>query len=176
MRTTDQTIDWETELPLHREWMVRLAQSRLSDAHAAEDVIQDVVLSIVRNNPQLDDPSKTQSWLYQAVIYRIADQLRSRYRQQNMVETLTSSEESKRQDMNWEWMLAEEQHELLRAAMNRLPATDQEIVLLKFAHSWSYRQIGSRFDLAERAVEYRLVKAKQFLRDEMLKLNGAEYE
>jgi hypothetical protein len=37
MKTQHQIIDWETELPLHREWMVRIALFRLRDSHGSEE-------------------------------------------------------------------------------------------------------------------------------------------
>jgi RNA polymerase sigma factor (sigma-70 family) len=176
MKTQDQTIDWETELPLHREWMVRIAQFRLRDSHCSEDVVQDVFLSVVRQNPQLDDSNKIRSWLYQAVVRRVADHLRSQYRQVRVVDELSGLEENTQEDVGWDWMLANEQWDFLEIAIERLSKLDREIVLLKFTRNWSYKQLGERFGLAERSVEYRLVRAKQQLRTELQRLNGSEHE
>ncbi|MEM8668843.1 MAG: RNA polymerase sigma factor [Planctomycetota bacterium] len=176
MATTDQTIDWEAELPLHREWMLALARRRLGDSHASEDVVQEVLLSVVRQNPQLDDSTKVRSWLYQVVIRRVADHLRIRYRQPDSVGELTPTDEGSLQDGGWEWMLAKEQRHLLKVALGQLSDLERDIIMLKYTGNWSYQQLGERCGLSERAVEYRLVQAKQKLRKELQKLNGADHE
>ena len=176
MSTQNQTIDWATELPLHREWMVQLARCRLGDPHGSEDIVQDVILSVVRQDPQLDDLDKIRSWLYRAVVRRVADHLRLRYRQMRMVDEISAREAEPPNDDGWDWMLAQEQRQFLAAAIQSLSEQDRELVLLKFTRNWSYRQLGERFGLADRAVEYRLVRVKQTLRSELRKLSGYEYE
>lgn len=176
MKTQEQTIDWEAELPLHREWMVELARCRLGDIHGSEDVVQDVILSVVRQNPSLEDLGKIRGWLYQAVVRRVADHLRVRYRQMRIVDEMTARETEAPCDDGWDWMLAKEQREFLATAIALLSERDREIVLLKFTRNWSYKQLGERFGIADRAVEYRLVRAKQLLRSELRRLNGYENE
>jgi len=176
MSITDQSIDWETELPLHREWMVRTALRRIGDAHASEDVVQDVILGVVRQNPRLDDVSKVRSWLYQVVIRRVADHLRIRYRDVRAVSEIAASENPCEQAESLDWMLASEQHDLLGIAIQRLPDVERQIILLKYTQNWSYKQLAAKLELSERAVEYQLVRAKQKLRHELQRLNGNEDE
>ena len=176
MRTQEQIIDWETELPLHREWMVQVARYRLGDLHGSEDVVQDVILSVVRQSPQLDKLKSIRGWLYQAVVNRVADHLRTRYRQTRVMDELSDREIEAEPEVGWNWLLAEEQRDSLAAAIQNLSQQDREIVLLKFTQNWSYRQLGERFGIADRAVEYRLVRAKLQLRAELQKLCGDDHE
>lgn len=176
MTTQDQTIDWEAELTLHREWMVRIARFRLRDPHLCEDLIQDVSLGVIRSNPVLDDPGRIRSWLYQAVVRRVADYLRKQYRQMHAIDELTQRDQTTRPDESWQWMLASEQRTLLAAAIKKLSESDRAILLLKFTHNWSCKKIGKPLGIAERAVEYRLVRAKQQLRSESIHLGGNENE
>ncbi len=176
MSTQERTIDWETELPLHREWMVQIARARLGDLHVCEDVVQDVILSAVRQNPRLDSLSNIRGWLYQAVVKRIADHLRTRYRQTRFIDELAEREPKPDLETGWHWLLAEEQRDSLATAIKTLSDLDREIVILKFAQNWSYRELAERFGIAERAVEYRLVRAKMQLRAELRKLSGDDHE
>lgn len=176
MKTQDRTIDWQAELPLHREWMVRIAQFRLRDPHVSEDVVQDIMLGVIRQNPELVDPGKIRSWLYQAVVRRVADHLRTQYRQARAADELSATEELVHEEAGWDWLLANEQRSLLRIAVQELPQQDRELVFLRFTRAWSYKQLGERFGIAERAVEYRLVRAKQQLRSALQKLNGYEHD
>lgn len=175
MSTSARTIDWEAELPLHREWMVRVALDRLDDPHAAEDVVQDIILSVVRQDPSLEDNANLRGWLYQAVVRRVADHFRRQYRQQcSSGEPWTDADEPVGDDVDW--ILRTEKRHLLTTAMNQLPPTDREILLLKYVRNWTYKQISQRYDLGERAVEYRLTCAKRLLRNELRRIDGSEYE
>ncbi|MDG2223678.1 MAG: RNA polymerase sigma factor [Rubripirellula sp.] len=176
MRTQEHTIDWEAELPLHREWMVQIARSRLGDLHGSEDVVQDVILSAVRQNPRLDSFTNLRGWLYQAVVRRIADHLRTRYRQTRVIDELAERETEPVSETGWSWLLVEEQCDSLAVAIKKLSQQDRELVMLKFTQNWSYRQLGERFGIAERAIEYRLVRAKLQLRAELQKLCGDDHE
>ena len=72
-------IDWPTELERHREWMRSIAKLRLGNMHAADDVVQEASLAVIRQNGRPIDPSKIRSWLYQVVVRRCADFVRSEF-------------------------------------------------------------------------------------------------
>ncbi|MFT5523427.1 MAG: RNA polymerase sigma factor (sigma-70 family) [Pirellulaceae bacterium] len=188
MATQNQTINWEEQLEVHRKWLLTLARSRLDDSHSAEDILQDISLSVIRQNPQLEDPKKIRSWLYQVVVRRTTDYLRQRYRRELLLDRYSQFDERGQTDergqvdergqgepeQSWSWMLAAEQRELLQTALGQLPDEDRQLVLLKFTKNWSYKQLAEKFGRTERAVEYRLVRAKQQLRAELQRLNGSE--
>jgi RNA polymerase sigma factor (sigma-70 family) len=176
MTTQDQAIDWETELPLHREWMLRVARFRLGDPHSSEDLVQGVLLSVVHQDPLLAEPGKLRGWLYQAVIRRISDHLRKQYREQKVVGEISTMESAKHEENGWDWMLAKEQRHVLGVAIERLDPLERQIILLKFTQSRSYKEIGESLGLSPRAVEYQLVRAKQKLRIELQKVTGNERE
>ena len=156
--------------------MLRLAHSRLRDSHSSEDVVQDVLLNIANRNPQLEDLTKIRSWLYQAVVRRVADHFRSLYRRERVVHELSQSIEEHQEEEGLDRIATIETHEILRDAIGRLAGQDREIIVLKFTHNWSYKRIGERFSIPERAVEYRLVCAKRQLRKELQNLTGANDE
>ena len=83
---------------------------------------------------------------------------------------------SQQEEIGWDLLLADEQHDLLQIAISQLPEMDREIVLLRFGHNWTYKHLAEHLGLTARAVEYRLVRAKQNLRRELHRLNGFEYE
>jgi RNA polymerase sigma factor (sigma-70 family) len=176
MPTQNQTINWEQQLEDHREWLLKLARSRLDDPHSAEDILQDISLSIVRQNPQLEDVSKIRSWLYQVVVRRTTDYLRQRYRRERLVDEYSQRDNWEHEDQSWDWLLAGEQHKLLQSALKQLAAEDRQLIVLKFTENWSYKQLAEKFERSERAIEYRLVRAKQQLRAELQRLHGNEDE
>jgi RNA polymerase sigma-70 factor (ECF subfamily) len=71
------------------------------------------------------------------------------------------------------WLLSAERAEMIRRAMSRLPRRDADVLVLKYAEQWSYRQIAEHLGTTESAVEARLHRARRRLRGELarLKLN-----
>jgi RNA polymerase sigma factor (sigma-70 family) len=116
------------------------------------------------------------NWLYQAVVRRVADHFRSLYRRERVVHELSQSIEEHQEEEGLDRIATIETHEILRDAIGRLAGQDREIIVLKFTHNWSYKRIGERFSIPERAVEYRLVCAKRQLRKELQNLTGANDE
>ncbi|MCG8653150.1 MAG: sigma-70 family RNA polymerase sigma factor [Pirellulales bacterium] len=173
MATQNHTINWEQELAVHREWMRGLAQSRLGNPHEADDVLQDVCLAVVDRSPELRDPAKVRNWLYQLVVRKVADYQRRQYRNRRLVDQYAHTDRAVPYDQGgWDWVLATEQRTLLRVALERLPQADRELILLKFTRNWSYRQLGEHLGMDQRAVEYRLVRAKQALRAQLQQMHG----
>jgi RNA polymerase sigma-70 factor (ECF subfamily) len=65
------------------------------------------------------------------------------------------------------WLLQDERRGLVRAALERLPRRDAEILLLKYTENWSYRVLAAHLGVSESAVETRLHRARERLRAEL---------
>jgi RNA polymerase sigma-70 factor (ECF subfamily) len=65
--------------------------------------------------------------------------------------------------------------ELTRQALLSLEGRDAEILLLKYGERWSYRQIVERLGITDKAVDCRLLRARERLRNELSRL-GIEGE
>ena len=65
------------------------------------------------------------------------------------------------------WLLSDERQQLVRAAIERLPGRDAEILLLKYTEQWSYQQIADHLGIGHSAVESRLHRARARLRTEL---------
>jgi RNA polymerase sigma-70 factor (ECF subfamily) len=65
--------------------------------------------------------------------------------------------------------------ELTRQALLSLEGRDAEILLLKYGERWSYRQIAERLGITDKAVDCRLLRARERLRNELSRL-GIEGE
>jgi RNA polymerase sigma-70 factor (ECF subfamily) len=66
------------------------------------------------------------------------------------------------------WLLSEERGMQVRAAMSRLPRRDAEILMLKYNEDWSYKALAEHLGISHSAVEARLHRARQRLRDELV--------
>jgi RNA polymerase sigma factor (sigma-70 family) len=70
------------------------------------------------------------------------------------------------------------QHERLtitRQAMLQLAPRDSEILLLKYGERWTYRQIATHLGITQKAVDSRLLRAREQLRRE-LALRGIDQD
>ena len=73
-----------------------------------------------------------------------------------------------------EWLLADERRRLIRRALTQLPERDAEILLLKYTENWSYHQIAEHLGVSHSAVEARLHRARQRMRQELAALEVIE--
>lgn len=64
-----------------------------------------------------------------------------------------------------DWLLAAEQRADVRRALSALPRKDAEILLLKYTEGWSYHQIAAHLGVGHSAVEARLHRARQRMRE-----------
>jgi len=72
--------------------LCRFVFSRVSNAEDAEDILQEVFLSIYRQRDTLRDPNRLESWMYQVARNRIIDHYRRPRRWVDLSETLVSED------------------------------------------------------------------------------------
>lgn len=173
-------IDWQAALARHDRWLRTVLYARLGEPQAIDDVMQEVSLAAVRQRSPLADASKISPWLYrlavtQALMYR-RKQGRRRRLADNYARRAAVAGEPGREADPLEWLLAEERRELVRVAMSRLPKRDAEILLLKYSEDWSYREVAEHLGISQTAVQARLHRARQKLRDELAVLHVTEEE
>jgi RNA polymerase sigma-70 factor (ECF subfamily) len=62
----------------------------------------------------------------------------------------------------------------VREALETLAAKDREILLLKYTEDWSYHQLAAHLGIGHSAVEARLHRARQRLRDRLIQASVSE--
>lgn len=159
----------------HSRWLGTVVFARLRDRHAVDEVMQETALAAARNHHPLDDEGMSK-WLYrvalrQALLYR-----RKQGRQVQRLQRLASSQPAAPNGRDESsaperLVVASEQRELVQAALQRLGRGDCEILLLKYTENWSCREIAERLGVSEGAIKSRLLRARNGLRDELLRLN-----
>lgn len=169
------SIDWSRALAEHGRWLRTVIGARLGEPQAVEEVMQEVSLAAVRQRAPLNDPEKVAPWLYrlavrQTLLYR-RKQGRRRKMVNNYAERFRPTEADTRQTDPLGWLLAEERQRQVRQAMARLPKRDAEILMLKYSENWSYHALVEHLGISHSAVEARLHRARQRLRDELAAVN-----
>jgi RNA polymerase sigma factor (sigma-70 family) len=163
-------LDWQTILPQHDRWLRTIVYSRLRDRDAVEEVMQEVALAAVRQAAPILDRSKIAPWLYRLAIHQVLLYRRKMGRRRKLLDRYVLRSPA---DGDFgvpeplDWLLADERQGLIRKAMEKLPARDADILLLKYTEDWSYHEIAKQLGVSHSAVEARLHRARKRLRDEL---------
>jgi RNA polymerase sigma-70 factor (ECF subfamily) len=152
-RAFAQLVDWFAERTL---WYLKSLVGP-----DAEDVQQEVWLSVYRSIRTLQDPRAFRSWLFRAARNHAVDFLRRQKRERRLLE-LAARETAEPEE-------PEEERELpvssavLRAAMDGLPPTQREVLSLRFWENLSYAEIAMLVGCPIGTVRTRLHHAKRKL-------------
>ena len=159
-----ETINWSEQLDRHRPWMLKVLRSRVGDAHAADDLLQDVALAVWKQASRPVDESKVPAWLYRLTVRQAINYHRRNGRKSAIVvshEQLTATVTT---PSPLDWLLADEARQDVQQALARLSPRDRELLTLKYTEHWTYEQLARRLGVKTKTIEYRLLKAKQRLR------------
>jgi RNA polymerase sigma-70 factor (ECF subfamily) len=153
-----------------------IVYSRVGGAEGVDDVMQEVALAAVRQREKLPELSQIAPWLYRVAVRQSLLYRRKAGRRRKLVDGLAQRKPAVEHDVSLPdplaWLLAKERSGLLRTALERLARRDREILLLKYAEDWSYRQIAEHLGVTESAVETRLHRARARLRSELAAVEG----
>jgi RNA polymerase sigma-70 factor (ECF subfamily) len=130
----------------------------------AEDVQQEVWLSVYRGIGGLSNPAAFRTWLYRTTRHRAVDFLRKRKREQELVddvaiETVQVGEGSDDDS------LVEFDASTLDAALKAIPPPQREVMLLRYRDEMSYNEIALVVGCPVGTVRTRLHHAKRRLQE-----------
>ena len=165
-------IDWGRCLAEHADWLQHVIRARTGESQAVDEVWQQVALAAVAQRSPLSDPAKVAPWLHRLAVVLSARYRRKQGRGRKALATIAahSALGGAAASDPIDLLLRSERHELTRQAMARLAPRDAEILLLKYGQRWSYRQIAQRLGITEKAVDSRMQRARDKLRNELTQL------
>ena len=176
-RTVATGIDWSAVLQEHDRWLRTVICARLGEAQAVDEVMQEVALAAVRQQSPLADASKVAPWLYQLAVRQSLLYRRKQGRRRKLVDRYAHRHPTghgARQPEPLGWLLDEERRRQVRQALRRLARRDAEMLLLKYTEDFSYKDLAERLGISLSAVESRLHRARQRLREELAALQAVE--
>ncbi|MHC4664658.1 MAG: RNA polymerase sigma factor [Planctomycetota bacterium] len=146
--------------------MVAIGHSILGDRHLAEDAAQQAFANAVRKLPQLREKSRFAKWL--AAICR------------NAALDLADNKDANGTADNLSTVAAESQAddgaEAVREAIGQLPASDREVIFLRFYEGMTYERISAVLGISEQAINGRLRRAKKKMADYLRRSGFAEVD
>jgi RNA polymerase sigma-70 factor (ECF subfamily) len=168
-------IDWPTELDRHGRWLRTVALARVGESAAADDVLQEVSIAALEKGNQLRDPTRVAGWLYRLVVVGALQYRRKQGRRKKLIDRYAmrrpSADGTAQEPDPLGWLLADERKAMVRQALETLPPRDAEIMLLKYSEDWSYQQLAEHLGLSVSAVEARLHRARQKMRQALIKID-----
>ncbi|HJR71792.1 MAG TPA: RNA polymerase sigma factor [Gammaproteobacteria bacterium] len=136
---------------------------------AAEDLVQDVFMKMLKYKATFRDDSEFVPWMFGigrnaclAHLRRTADDRLPKHDQE--VETLAHEPTDDPQDRD--------EHEIVRRALQRLPVERREVLVLSRYEFKSYEEIAALLDCSVGAVKVRVHRALKHLREIYLDLAG----
>ena len=138
---------------------------------AAEDVHQEVWLSVYRGVAALADPRAFRTWLYRTTRHRAVDYLRRRRRERELVADVAADAAIGREeavdpaDDDPLAALTPLDASGIAAALAALPAAQREVLVLRYQDGLSYAEIATVVGCSVGTVRSRLHHAKRRLHD-----------
>jgi RNA polymerase sigma-70 factor (ECF subfamily) len=170
-------LDWGAVLGAHEAWLRKVILARTGEAQAVDEVFQRVALAAVEQAAPLVDPAKAAPWLHRLAVVQSARFRRKMGRERRALRTAMQHGPHLGNgyvDDALAWLVALERDERTRQALARLAGGQAEILMLKYGERWSYRQIAERLGISEKAVDARLTRARDRLRQELIALGISE--
>ncbi len=137
----------------------RYCYFKIYDKQLAQDITQETFLRFYKQNLNLDN-SKELPYLYTIAKNLCVDNFRKK-----AVESIENIEEEAAYDPSEEWI----NHFTLRAAMEKLPQEEQELLFLRYVNEISITSICAITNISRFAVYRRLSKALKWLKEELRK-------
>lgn len=143
--------------------VLRVCYFYLSDREKAEDVCQDVFVRLMTTHPLLQ-PGREKTWLLKVALNRCRDLWRGAWLKRVILggptfELIPAPDEFSRRD----------DQQAMMAAINQLPATFKEVILLHYYQGMNIAEIAQMLELPEGTISSRLSRGRKKLESILLK-------
>lgn len=168
-------------LERHHGWMMRLASTYVGDPHAAEDVVQEAWLTVIRSLDRFEGRSTLKTWIF-GIVMNLA---RARRRKEERLLPFTSFFDRhahtvdparfgsdgmwRERPQTWEnvpeaKMLASETLEKVRQAIEALPERHREVIVLRDVAELDASEVTGRLGISPENQRVRLHRARAAVR------------
>jgi RNA polymerase sigma-70 factor, ECF subfamily len=139
------------------------AISRRDEAFAL-DVVQDVMLTVVRKLPPLGDDVAVRAWMTRTIANMVTDHLRTESRRRRREQDVVARRDGRTEQEPWLHLVAHERQTWLLGVLDGLPALDRELLAARFGSPTSVAAAAAAHGLGEDAAHGRLRRALTRLR------------
>jgi RNA polymerase sigma-70 factor (ECF subfamily) len=163
-----QVCDFDELMREHRSMVFSVAYHFLHDRDQAEEIAQDVFLSLHRNVDGLESPAHAAHWLRRVAVQRSIDAARKRMRRP--VVALENIKEPAAQAQPGDPMLGE----MLRKLIVSLPETQRMVVILRYQEDLDPTEIAEAMGIPVGTVKSHLQRSLALLREKLARRGVGE--
>lgn len=146
-------VDFEALVSPYVQRLYRFLVLRLGDERDARDALQETLLAAWQGLPQLRERARPWSWLVGIAAHKASDSARRRHRSL----PLTTAEEAHEEENTADVV----------AALERLPATAREVLLLRYLLRLSEAEVAAVLGVRVGTVKSRAARARRRLLEEL---------
>ena len=139
----------------HVDWLKRLIRRRVWPLDCDDEVLQEVLLAASRSASLPEAPAEREPWLARVAVRQCAIVLRSwgrRQRREAEYVAAKSAAEDRLADDPIYWLMMCERRDFVRDQLGRLDPRSRELLVLKYVHGCSYKEIAIRLCMDVAAV------------------------
>lgn len=161
----------------HEEGALRRVMQRyVRDASTVDDIYQEVSLKVLRRLETVREPAAVRGWLFQLARNACLDYLRREDRRKggsnDVLNDRTAVGELGRNPS--EQLLSRERIEAVQRALERLPASQRDVIRLRIDEGLDHEAISARLGISRQAVEVRLCRGRATLKEQLDAIIGGE--
>ncbi|MHC4638797.1 MAG: RNA polymerase sigma factor [Planctomycetota bacterium] len=153
----------------YKDDLLSIACALLHDNNAAEDVLHDVFISLARSAGRLEMYGTLKNYLITCVVNRVRDMFRKKMYQVVEIERIGPS--ASQTATPEESVIFDEEAEYLTQALNKLPLTQREVIILHLQGGLRFREIADIQNISINTVQgryrYGLDKLRTLLSDKI---------
>lgn len=165
---------WEGALAEHGPWLKQVIRLRVGEPQAVDEIWQEIACHAIGRSG-LQFPTNVAAWLYRTAVRQALLFRRKAGRQRKLLERYGHRANSSTSDScPLSWLMATERHAMVRAALDRLPVRDAQVLVLKYSEDRTYQEIATHLGASASAIEARLHRARQRLRNSLVQLDPRE--
>lgn len=147
--------------------VMRVCEAIVTDRETAKDLAQDAFIKMFDKLSSYHGKSALFTWMYPIARNVTYDYLRKKRPQDNIEDHESEFVADEPHDDE----LLSYKKDLLQMALQKVSATDRQLLVMKYGYSWSIEEIGEFMDLKEGAIKMRLMRAKSKVKEAYVQLN-----
>ena len=142
--------------------LVNAAYKPLQSLAKAQDIVQEIFISLYLKKATLEFSVSLKSYLYKALKFKVLNELRSMNIRENYKKSSFFSEVCKNDFSNN--IETRELNKKIEKTINGLPPKCKDVFMLSRNEECSYKQIGSQLNISVSTVEKHMVKALKIIK------------
>jgi RNA polymerase sigma-70 factor (ECF subfamily) len=151
----------------HSGWLRTVIRARVFDPSDVEDVLQNVACAVAGSTAIPIEQERIAPWLYRVAIRMVLQLRRKEGRHRRMISHWSADRPTQAIEGPVDQLMVMESRQAVRNALDRLGDVDRQVLLLKYTENWSYHDLADHLGVSTGAIEHRLIKARNRLREEL---------